>query len=262
MVPDSSPRVAIASYDPLFTRVCQRLLRSPGNAAFQYDTYRSGQELLAALQGGAAYRAVLLDNALADMDAACFCRKLQQMDEAHRPWLLIAPVRRMDELAALLQEGPGQSPRLSGLNSMLLDLQTLLRQKTAQPQPDPLDRCLNSWGLHPGIRGYEYLRYAVCLAMQSDSRLAIRKDILERVGQRYCLTSSGADCGIRRLVDYCDRLDRPAWRDFKRRREPKDQKLTTGKFIYAVKAELLWQSTRQDPSEGEPLSDERELQPV
>ena len=157
---------------------------------------------------------------------------------------------------------PGQSPRLSGLNSMLLDLQTLLRQKTAQPQPDPLDRCLNSWGLHPGIRGYEYLRYAVCLAMQSDSRLAIRKDILERVGQRYCLTSSGADCGIRRLVDYCDRLDRPAWRDFKRRREPKDQKLTTGKFIYAVKAELLWQSTRQDPSEGEPLSDERELQPV
>ena len=68
MVPDSSPRVAIASYDPLFTRVCQRLLHSPGGAAFQYDTYRSGQELLAALQGGAEYRAVLMFKGLYYID--------------------------------------------------------------------------------------------------------------------------------------------------------------------------------------------------
>ena len=100
--------------------------------------------------------------------------------------------------------------------------------------------------MNPGISGYEYRRHAVYLAMQSDSRLAIRKDILERVGQRYCLTSSGADCGIRRLVDYCDRLDRPAWRDFKPRREPKDHNLTTRKFFYPTQSDPLRQSIRPD----------------
>ena len=64
--------IAIASYDPRFFRICQRYIAALNSRVIQCDLYRSGEELLAQLEQGFPYRAVLLDNALADMDALTF----------------------------------------------------------------------------------------------------------------------------------------------------------------------------------------------
>ena len=73
----SRPWIAIASYDPRFFRICENYLTCLGSHALQYETYRSGEELLARLEQGFPYQALLLDNALADMDTMMFCRRLQ-----------------------------------------------------------------------------------------------------------------------------------------------------------------------------------------
>ena len=168
------------------------------------------------------------------------------------------------ELDSLFQSDDGiraWTPRLSSLNSLLLDLQSLLN-RSPQPDPDPLGRLLANWGAPLQMVGVGYLKESVSLALQYDSHFAIRKDILQEVGDRHTLTDFAVDSGIRRLIDALDNQNAPAWQDF-RRRHNLPAKLTTGKFIYAIRDEL----TKPLPvlnaiPEGEPLPHERETQPA
>ncbi len=258
------PWIAIASYDPRFFRICENYLTCLGSHALQYETYRSGEELLARLEQGFPYQALLLDNALADMDTMMFCRRLQELHPSCRPWLLLVLTWDAQELDSLFQSDDSVrawTPRLSSLNSLLLDLQSLLN-RSPQPDPDPLGRLLANWGAPLQMVGVGYLKESVSLALQYDSHFAIRKDILQEVGDRHTLTDFAVDSGIRRLIDALDNQNAPAWQDF-RRRHNLPAKLTTGKFIYAIRDEL----TKPLPvlnaiPEGEPLPHERETQPA
>ena len=109
-----------------------------------------------------------------------------------------------------------------------------------------------------------YLREAVCLTLQYRSHFAIRKDILQEVGERHTLTELAIDSGIRRVIAAIEKRNTPAWQDFRQRhRLSCGQKLTTGDFLYAVWEELTAPSPDPNrPSEGEPRPDERETQPV
>lgn len=255
--------IAIASYDPRFFRICQRYIAALDSRVIQCDLYRSGEELLAQLEQGLPYRAVLLDNALADMDALTFCRRLQALDLQCRPWLLLVPACDVEELDRLFQTGvQSWAPQISSLNSLLTDLKSLL--EAASPSENALDRLLASWDTPARLVGRVYLREAVCLTLQYRSHFAIRKDILQEVGERHTLTELAIDSGIRRVIAAIEKRNTPAWQDFRQRhRLACGQKLTTGDFLYAVWEELTAPSPDPNrPSEGEPRPDERETQPI
>ena len=132
--------IAIASYDPRFSRICQNYIGSLDHNAFRCDLYQSGEELLAALQNGLPYRAVLMDNAMSDMDASEFCSRLRQMEPRFRPWLLLVPTCSVDELNSIIRsqdpacpQGPGiRRIQMAGLNSLLFDLDSMLRAQSPE----------------------------------------------------------------------------------------------------------------------------------
>ena len=278
MVNDESSRgclwIAIASYDARFFRICQNYITCMERDAFRCDVYQSGQELLMALENGFPYRAVLLDNALSDMDASDFCARLHDLTPKCRPWLLLVPTCSVDEFCGLVRARDASQPdaadvrkmELSGLNSLLYDLESMLRAQNAQTDSDTvLIQLLMHWGEHPGSLGAQYLQECMELAVRCEPHFAIRKDVLLPVGKRHSVTVLAVDSGIRRLIDKLDALNKPAWQAFKQRRCSQDDNLTTGKFIYAVRDELLRPSQDLAPqslSEGEPQVDERETQPV
>ena len=157
----------------------------------------------------------------------------------------------------------GGSARLSSLSSLLLDLKSLLAS-SPRPNAGSVNRLLASWGAPSQMVGVVYLRESVCLALQYDSHFAIRKDILQEVGDWHTITDEAVDSGIRRLIDALDRKKAPAWLSFRQRHHlPQGSKLTTGTFIYEVRDELLSPPPAPNaPSEGEPQPDEREPQPA
>ena len=218
------------------------------------------------LEQGAACQALLLDNALADMDTLTFCHRLQQLDPGCRPALLLALTCDVRELDSLFRPENGVrpcAPRLSSLSSLLLDLKSLLAS-SPRPNAGSVNRLLASWGAPSQMVGVVYLRESVCLALQYDSHFAIRKDILQEVGDWHTITDEAVDSGIRRLIDALDRKKAPAWLSFRQRHHlPQGSKLTTGTFIYEVRDELLSPPPAPNaPSEGEPQPDEREPQPA
>ena len=133
-----------------------------------------------------------------------------------------------------------------------------------RPTAGAVTRLLASWGAPSQMVGVVYLRESVCLALQYDSHFAIRKDILQEVGDWHTITDEAVDSGIRRLIDALDRKKAPAWLSFRQRHHlPQGSKLTTGTFIYEVRDELLSPPPAPNaPSEGEPQPDEREPQPA
>lgn len=266
--------IAIASYDPRFSRICQNYIGSLDHNAFHCDLYQSGEELLAALQNGLPYRAVLMDNAMSDMDASEFCSRLRQMEPRFRPWLLLVPTCSVDELNSIIRSQDPACPQepgirriqMAGLNSLLFDLDSMLRAQSAQNDSDAaLIQLLLQWGEHPGSLGAQYLRECIQLALRCEPHFAVRKDVLLPVGERHSVTVAAVDSGIRRLLDNLDYLNRPAWQAFKCRHRPRSVHLTTGRFIYVVRDELLLpaQDLAQLPlSEGEPQVDEQDYLPV
>ena len=266
--------IAIASYDPRFFRICQNYIGCLDHDAFRCDVYQSGEDLLAALRGGFPYRAVLLDNAMSDMDGPEFCSRLRQLDPKFRPWLLLVPTCSVDELRSVIRdEEPAcrqaaqvRRMQMTGLNSLLYDLDSMLRAQADQNDSDAaLIQRLLQWGEHPGTLGAQYLRECVELALRCEPHFAVRKDVLLPVGERHSVTVAAVDSGIRRLIEHLENLNRPAWQAFKRRHHSRSAHLTTGRFIYVVRDELLLPAqdlAQQPPLEGEPQVDERELLPI
>ena len=83
-----------------------------------------------------------------------------------------------------------------------------------------------------------YLTCAVGVVFGNSQKMAIRKEILQAVGQQYNVSVSAVDSGIRRMIDQLEAAPTEAWNTFKQENGFSDGKLTTGKLIYAVKNQL------------------------
>ena len=243
---------AVVSYDQRFLRVCQSYLRCTGWRPARCDVYQSGQALLDALQKGLPYRVVLLDNQTADMDCVTFCRQLRHLDPSCRPWLVSTPCQVAD--------GPGGPPELSVLSTMLLDLQAILH--TFDPDHSALRRLLDELGFEVGAQGGEYMWEACCIIADSDIHLAVRKDVLLPVSERHHVTDLAIDSGIRRAIARLEAAGRPGWLAFKARHQPKGGRFSTGRFLYAIKDDLLHPQQAEPPPLSEGDSDEREPQTI
>ena len=75
-------------------------------------------------------------------------------------------------------------------------------------------------------------------ASQSKGKLAIRKEILQVVAEHHNVTVAAVDSGLRRLIDALETRQMPAWKAFKEKTHLAGQKVTAGKLIYTLRAQI------------------------
>ena len=97
------------------------------------------------------------------------------------------------------------------------------------------------WGIRQPDMNSRYLSSAVGVVYGTIQKLAIRKEILQAVGEQYEVLVSAVDSGIRRMVDQLEARPTAKWLAFKDESGFADEKPTTGKLIYAVKNYLQHQ---------------------
>lgn len=66
----------------------------------------------------------------------------------------------------------------------------------------------------------------------------IRKEILQVVAEHHNVTVAAVDSGLRRLIDALETRQMPAWKAFKEKTHLAGQKVTAGKLIYTLRAQI------------------------
>ena len=172
-----------------------------------------------------------------DMTGLEFMEHIRALEQ--RPVLLLFNEARRNNESALCMETE------EGIFCVeQADLKSLLRELYRMPgrQGQKLERqchaLYDSWGLQQPDVNCGYLTCAVGVVFGNSQKMAIRKEILQAVGQQYNVSVSAVDSGIRRMIDQLEAAPNEAWSTFKQENGFAGDKLTTGKLIYAVKNQL------------------------
>lgn len=229
-------KIALACYDRKELRVQKRFLEEEG-PSIACTCFQSGEELLETLRQDTSFDLVIVCGEMSDMTGLEFLANSRGL-EPHPTLIFFDDTRRKNESALCVETEDGvycvgQS-----------DLKSLLRQLYQMPgqQGQKMERqcreLYESWGLQPSDVNCSYLTCAVSVVFTNSQKLAIRKEILQTVGQQFNVSVSAVDSGIRRMIDQLEAAMPDAWRAFKEENGFAGDKLTTGKLIYAVKNHL------------------------
>ena len=234
-------KIALASYDRKELRVQKHYLEEEG-APISCTCFLSGERLFRCLQQDHSFDVAILCNEMEDMTGLEFMEHIRALEQ--RPVLLLFNEARRNNESALCMETE------EGIFCVeQADLKSLLRELYRMPgqQGQKLEhRCMElyaGWGIRLPDANADYLTCAVSIVYSSSQKLAIRKEILQAVGQQFDISVSAVDSGIRRMIDQLEAEAGPAWTGFKRECGFDTEKPTTGKLIYAVKNRLQQHST-------------------
>ena len=229
-------RIALASYDRKELRVQKHYLEEEG-APISCTCFLSGERLFRCLQQDHSFDVAILCNEMEDMTGLEFMEHIRALEQ--RPVLLLFNEARRNNESALCMETE------EGIFCVeQADLKSLLRELYRMPgqQGQKLERqchaLYDSWGLQQPDVNCGYLTCAVGVVFGNSQKMAIRKEILQAVGQQYNVSVSAVDSGIRRMIDQLEAAPNEAWSTFKQENGFAGDKLTTGKLIYAVKNQL------------------------
>ncbi len=233
-------QVALASYDRKELRVQKHFLEEQSLSA-GCTCFRSGSKLLMMLQQGCLFDVVIICGELEDMSGLEFVMKVRRLE--HHPMVLIFDDgRRRNESALCVESGNGifYFGQME-LKSLLRELYRLPGQQ-GQKTERQCQELYQGWGLQLQDVNCSYLTCAVDIVFSTQQKLAIRKEILQPVGQRFNVSVSAVDSGIRRMIDQLEANPTDAWTAFKEENGFAREKLTTGKLIYAIKNHLRRQT--------------------
>lgn len=229
-------KIALASYDRKELRVQKHYLEEEG-APISCTCFLSGERLFRCLQQDHSFDVAILCNEMEDMTGLEFMEHIRALEQ--RPVLLLFNEARRNNESALCMETE------EGIFCVeQADLKSLLRELYRMPgqQGQKLERqchaLYDSWGLQQPDVNCGYLTCAVGVVFGNSQKMAIRKEILQAVGQQYNVSVSAVDSGIRRMIDQLESAPNEAWSTFKQENGFAGDKLTTGKLIYAVKNQL------------------------
>ena len=127
--------------------------------------------------------------------------------------------------------------RQSSLKELLASLLTAAGQEFGTLE-QRFGRMYQEWGIIQLDSNCDYLTEAVLIASQSKGKLAIRKEILQGVAEHHNVTVAAVDSGLRRLIDALETRQMPAWKAFKGKTHLAGQKVTAGKLIYTLRAQI------------------------
>lgn len=230
-------QVALAGYDPKELRVQKRYLEEQG-LLIQCDCFCSGEMLLERLQQGARYHAVILCSQLEDMEREQVVEKMTQRED--RPAIIQFDDGRHASDSILWMDGTKGCYYVeqNGLKELLWELYELPGQQVQKLEKLCSDLYM-SWGVQKIDINCCYLTGAACVVYGTPQKLAVRKEILQLVSEKFDVSVSAVDSGIRRMIDLLEGLNTPAWQRFKQTSDFPAEKPTTGKMIYAVKRYLM-----------------------
>ena len=233
---DRALQIALGSYDRKELRVQKNYIQEQcaGSECF---CFQSGSRLLEQLQQGRRFDAVILCSQLEDMSGLELLTELRTT-EARPPVLMIDEARRQN--SSILCPEPGEGLCYVGR----AELRSLLWELYRMPGRQMEHRCQElyaGWGIRQPDVNCSYLSSAVGVVYGTIQKLAIRKEILQAVGEQYEVSVSAVDSGIRRMVDQLEARPTAEWLAFKEKSGFADEKPTTGKLIYAVKNYLQHQ---------------------
>ena len=210
---DRTLQIALGSYDRKELRVQKNYIQEQC-AGSECTCFQNGSRLLEQLQQGRRFDAVILCSQLEDMSGLELLTELRTT-EARPPVLMIDEARRQNR-------------------SLLWELYRMPGRQNRQMER----RCqelYEGWGIRQPDMNSRYLSSAVGVVYGTIQKLAIRKEILQAVGEQYEVSVSAVDSGIRRMVDQLEARPTAEWLAFKEKSGFTDEKPTTGKLIYAVK---------------------------
>ena len=229
-------RVALASYDVHQLRVWHQYIVEQ-SAEILCSEYRGGEELLQSLKQGRNTEVVVLGGPLEDMDSREFLERMSRLPQ--KPLLLLQDNARRERTAvsSLSPDGPCYLIRQSSLKELLASLLTAAGQESGTLE-QRFGRMYQEWGIIQPDSNCDYLTEAVLIASQSKGKLAIRKEILQVVAEHHNVTVAAVDSGLRRLIDALETRQMPAWKAFKEKTHLAGQKVTAGKLIYTLRAQI------------------------
>lgn len=233
-------KIALASYDRKELRVQKNFLEEQ-SASIACTCFQNGERLIRALQQGHPYDVVILCSEMEDMSGLEFVMNVRRLEE--KPMVLLFDEgRRRNDSALCMEAGDGM------FYVGQMDLKSLLRELYRMPgqQGQKMERqcqeLYQSWGVQLPDVNCNYLTCALSVVLATTQKLAIRKEILQPVGQQFNVSVSAVDSGIRRMIDQLEANPTAAWTAFKEENGFAREKLTTGKLIYAVKNYLRRQA--------------------
>lgn len=236
---DRALQIALGSYDRKELRVQKNYIQEQCTGA-ECTCFQNGSRLLEQLQQGRRFDAVILCSQLEDMSGLELLTELRTT-EARPPVLMIDEARRQNSSILCPESGEGLCyVGRAELRSLLWELYRMPGRQNRQMER----RCqelYEGWGIRQPDMNSRYLSSAVSVVYGTVQKLAIRKEILQAVGEQYEVSVSAVDSGIRRMVDQLEARPTAEWLAFKEKSGFADEKPTTGKLIYAVKNHLQHQ---------------------
>lgn len=229
-------QIALGSYDRKELRVQKNYLQEQ-NIALECTCFQRGSHLLEELHQGRKFDVVILCSQLEDMSGLEFLMNIRGMEPKPNV-VLFDEGRRQNSSAICMESGDGFC--YVGHT----ELKNLLRELYRMPgrQGQRMERkcqeLYESWGIQLPDVNCSYLTYAVGVVYGTSQKLAIRKEILQAVGEQYDVSVSAVDSGIRRMVDQLEAKPAAGWLTFKQESGFAEEKPTTGKLIYAIKNHL------------------------
>lgn len=230
-------QIALASYDPKELRVQKHYLEEQG-IRMHCDCFCSGRLLLQTLQQGTRYHAVILCSQLEDMDRDTVVEKMIQNEGCPAIIQFDEGRRTSDSILWVDSAKNCYYVERNGLKDLLWELYELPGQQ-AQRFEYQCNSLYKSWGVQQIDINCSYLTSAACVACGTTQKMAVRKEILQRVSEKFDISVSAVDSGIRRMIDLLESLNRSSWQEFKQTSGIPEEKPTTGKMVYALKQYLM-----------------------
>ena len=180
---DRTLQIALGSYDRKELRVQKNYIQEQC-AGTECTCFQNGSRLLEQLQQGRRFDAVILCSQLEDMSGLELLTELRAT-EARPPVLMIDEARRQN--SSILCPEPGEGLCYVGraeLRSLLWELHRMPGRQNRQMER----RCqelYEGWGIRQPDVNSSYLSSAVSVVYGTVQKLAIRKEILQAVGEQY-----------------------------------------------------------------------------
>lgn len=237
-------RVALVSYDERELRVRKNYLEEQ-NPALSCVCFSRGEALLQELRQNRDINVVVLSSQLEDMDGYEFINRLNSLRS--RPLLLLQGDGWYGEATAACLRPGGESYLLerSCLRDLLQDLQNSSEDLGSLWVVPFCNDLYARWGIPRPDGNSEYLTSALQVACETDRKLALRKEILQKVAEEHHVTVAAVDSGLRRVIDGLESRNTESWRKFKKKYSLTEGKVTNGKLIAAMRQMLMEDKPRK-----------------
>ena len=230
--------VAIAADDPCIARVLGNYLLDHDVFA-QCAAYRRGRDLLSAMQEGAEYSVIVLDERLQDQDVEEFVQSLAKLQLPLRPAIFVLTRYRYLELCETLSRYGSVRclARMNDPDRLVRAIHSWFGSFAAQ-LPALCQQQYRQWGVDNRRRDCAYLTDAVTVVLENPHSALLRKQVLADVAARHGVEPSAVESGLQRMIRALNDGSGEEYPSFLQRHTLQQTRVTPIRLINALAEEL------------------------